>query len=86
MITYKEFIKKQTLESTHFEEEGSLNESSKLFSAGAWMATRKKIKNKRVTIEDKLVAVVDLIAMSTYLTQREVTNLESSLVKALKKQ
>ena len=83
LMTYKEFI-----DSTRYtqmlaeadQKQKSLAEN-KVLSLASWAMTKKKMKNQDLSMDQKMSALVDLVAMGAFLNQREIAKLKSIIGK-----
>ena len=70
---------------TYSEINDSIIQESKLVNLASWGTSRKIIKDENKTIEQKLLALADLISLVPVMNRQEMNKLKSSLVSEIKK-
>ena len=73
MKTYSEVCKDEIIQ------------ESKLVNLASWGVSRNIIKNKNKTIEQKLLALADLISLVSVMNRQEITKLKRSLSSEIKR-
>lgn len=80
-MSYKEFIASERY--TKMIAEGKPQTKAiyenKVLSLASWAMTKKKMKNSDLSIDQKMSALVDLVAMGAFLNQKEIAKLKKSL-------
>jgi hypothetical protein len=77
MKTYQEFCQDNL--------QVELIKESKLVNLASWGTSRKIIKDENKTIEQKLLALADLIALVPVMNRREIDKLKRSLSSGIKR-
>ena len=73
MKTYQEFCQDEKIQ------------ESRLVNLASWGTSRKIIKDENKTIEQKLLALADLIALVPVMNRQEMSKLKSSLSSEIKR-
>jgi hypothetical protein len=77
MKTYQEFCQDNL--------QVELIKESKLVNLASWGISRKIIKDQSKTIEQKLLALADLISLVPLMNRQEISKLKKSLVSDIKR-
>ena len=89
IMSYKEFINSERCRQMRAkakleEEKQPMNEGGKILSLASWALTRKLVKDDSKELGEKLAALVDLVAMSAFLNQKETKQLRIDMKRLCK--
>jgi len=87
MMTFHEFVRSQRYEDLKYDalkqpsEKNKVVNENKVLSLASWSMTRKKMNNPELSMEKKMAALVDLVAMGAFLNQKEIAKLKTTIAK-----